>query len=686
MPIQIADAYRNSVFAQLQTGLLFNLPAPDAEQEQLPEGISLCMIVKNEERFLAECLDSIKDVVDEINIVDTGSTDRTVEIARSYGANIIFREWRNDFAWARNEALAMATKRWTLVLDADEELERESLGLLKSLRTTPAGLCAIYINIVNLISDATGSGTMSHRLIRVFPTSPILRYGGVIHESIARSDGGEMAAVLTPITILHKGYTNEMLVGRDKDSRNKPLISRAYEENGDDSFSLFNFGNSAICSGNIEMGVEVLERMLATAKEVKLYFPLAYLMLGQTYCEALGQNDKALEIVDKGVEQFPKDAGLIFTKGQVLVKLGRITEARELFEQALGLRERMAFTVMTDEEIFEWKIFYALAGTYERENDFDRAIEYIDKALLNKPTSYHLQRAKAGFLENIGRFHDAEVAFRKLLDSDRQRGQLEIVNYLLRRSRYAQAIAIVENEIDRSANSGLVAMLNVSAARGALYSGGGDPLPYLEAALRHAPGNGSALSLMEHVLTQRGDVAALERFHRDELLAPIFTPEDYARRSFRLLALNRIEEARSVAEDGLEIDQRNAELRFNCAIASLRLGDETRAAHDFSRVEALAGEVHAEAMRLRSRILLRQGDSAGAVEAIRARLVTLANKPEAILDSARTLVEAGARTEARALLEEHVAADERIALELAALMLHDGDLAGAGRIAAASLK
>ena len=110
MPIQIADAYRNSVFAQLQTGLLFNLPVPDADHEQLPEGISLCMIVKNEERFLAECLDSIKDVVDEINIVDTGSTDRTVEIARSYGANIIFREWRNDFAWARNEALAMATK------------------------------------------------------------------------------------------------------------------------------------------------------------------------------------------------------------------------------------------------------------------------------------------------------------------------------------------------------------------------------------------------------------------------------------------------------------------------------------------------------------------------------------------------------------------------------------------------
>src|ERR1700722_16558008 len=133
MPIQIADAYRTSVFAQRQTGLLFNLPVPEPDHEQLPEGISLCMIVKNEERFLEACLESVKDVVDEINIIDTGSTDRTIEIAQKYGAKIDYREWRNDFSWARNESLKMATKRWTLVLDGDEELESESVEMLRSL-------------------------------------------------------------------------------------------------------------------------------------------------------------------------------------------------------------------------------------------------------------------------------------------------------------------------------------------------------------------------------------------------------------------------------------------------------------------------------------------------------------------------------------------------------------------------
>jgi tetratricopeptide (TPR) repeat protein len=686
MPIQIADAYRSSVFAQRQTGLLFNLPVPDEGTVQLPEGISLCMIVKNEERFLEACLESVKDIVDEINIVDTGSTDRTLEIAEKYGANIIHREWRNDFAWARNEALAMATKRWTLVLDADEELERESLGLMRSLRSTPAGLACVYINIVNLISDATGAGTMSHRLIRVFPTNPVLRYTGLIHESLSRTDAGEMSAVLTPITILHKGYTNEILVSRDKDTRNKPLISRAYEDNGDDSFSLFNFGNSAITSGNIELGIEVLERMLSAATAVKLYFPLAYLMLGQTYCESLGQNEKALAILDQGVEKFPKDAGLIFTRGQVLVKMGRITEARELFEEALALREYMAFTVMTDEEIFEWKIFYAMAGTYEREQKFEKAIEYIDLALANKPNAFHLQRAKAGFLESVGLYYDAEVAFRKMAEADPDRGQLELVNYLLRRSRFAQAIAIVESDVNTMKNGPLVAMLNVSAARAVMASGQGDPLPFLEAALRRAPGNGSANALMERVLTERGDIAGLERLHRDELAAPLLHPEDFARRSFRMLALNRNEDARSAADAGLQADPRNAELRFNSANASLRLGDEARAMTDFARVEPSLPEAYVEAQRLRILLQLKAGDMAGAVDTVNIRLSSNGATVDAVLQSANALVEGGVRKEALSLLEHHAALDERIALEFAKMLLQDGDIAGAGRVATASLK
>jgi glycosyltransferase involved in cell wall biosynthesis len=686
MPIHINDAHERSIFARIQTGLLFNLPVPGPDDEQLPEGISLCMIVKNEERFLAECLESVKDVVDEINIIDTGSTDRTVEIARSYGANVDFREWRGDFAWARNEVIAMATRRWTLVLDADEELERESRSLVNSLRTTPATMTSVYINIINLINDPTGMGTMSHRLIRIFPTGQKLRYKGVIHETIGMQNGEPTSAVLSPITILHKGYTAEMLTERDKDSRNKPLVSRAYEENGDDSFSLFNFGNSAMCSGDIDLGIEVLERMLATATETKLYFPLAHLMLCQGYCEYKGELEKALDIVEKGIEKFPNDAGLIFCKGQVLIKLDRTEEAREMFEEAMDLRERMAYSVMTDEEIFEWKIYYATAGSYEREKRFDKSLEYINMALSNKPNAYSLQHARAVVLERLGNFYEAEVAFRQIAELDTQRGLLEHVNFLLRRSRYPEAIALVEHLVDSSViNPALVARLNVAAARALIDSKRGDPMPYLESALRLAPGNGFAISLAERVLTERGDDAALQKLHAEELLAPCVRPEDYTRRSARLLALQRNDEARVAADAGLQIEQANPELRFNSAIASLNLGDEERALQDLSRVEPSAPEVYVEAARVRAALMLKAGDAQAAVKVLERFVDARSQDVESVLMAAGMLVAGGARPQARQLLEAHVGAGARIAVELAGMLLQDGDIAGAGRVAAASL-
>jgi len=686
MPIQIADAYRNSSFAQLQTGLLFNLPVPDPEQPQLPEGISLCMIVKNEERFLAECLESVKDIVDEICIVDTGSTDRTVEIARSYGAKIEFREWRKDFAWARNEALAMATKRWTFVLDADEELEKESIQLMRSLRTTPAGLACIYISIVNIIDDSAGAGTMSHRLIRVFPTNPLLRFTGVIHECLIMTDGRELAAVLAPITILHKGYTGEMLAAREKDARNKPLISRAYEENGDDAFSLFNFGNSSICSGNAEIGCEVLERMLALPGPAKLYYPLAYLLLTQAYAETFGDDEKAIAKVDEGIARFPNDAGLVFTKGQVLRKMDRWDEAQEHFEKALTLREMMAYSVMTDEELFEWKIFWSLASIHEHKKDFDRAIEYVEMALANKPESLVLQKSKAGFLESLGRYYDADIAYRRMAESDPERGRVELVNYLLRRHRYAQAIAIVENEIEPGMNHEVVSNLNLAAARGMMEANYGDPLPFVEAALRHTPGSGLALMLLERIFTERGDTAAIERLHTEELDAPLARPEDFVRRSHRLLALGRDDDARFVADQGLQMDPHNPELRFNSALASLRLGDTARALHGLGRVEAHSPDVFNTAMQMRAALLLQQGERDEALAFLEQRLGALDHDVNAVLDSARTLVGGGARVEARTLLQAHVATDPQIALELAALLLQDGDIAGAGRVATAALK
>ncbi len=111
------------------------LPKPPKGWPQRQAGVSLCMIVRDEERYLADALESVRGVVDEICIVDTGSKDRTLEIAQGAGARTEEIAWPGDFSKARNVALAMASRRWILVLDADERLSprsREIIGALGS--------------------------------------------------------------------------------------------------------------------------------------------------------------------------------------------------------------------------------------------------------------------------------------------------------------------------------------------------------------------------------------------------------------------------------------------------------------------------------------------------------------------------------------------------------------------------
>jgi glycosyltransferase involved in cell wall biosynthesis len=95
--------------------------------------LSLCMIAKNEEKQIARCLGSAKNFVDEIIVVDTGSNDRTVEIAKQFGAKVVSHEWKDDFSDARNVSLEHASGDWILVIDSDETISKEDLEKIRQL-------------------------------------------------------------------------------------------------------------------------------------------------------------------------------------------------------------------------------------------------------------------------------------------------------------------------------------------------------------------------------------------------------------------------------------------------------------------------------------------------------------------------------------------------------------------------
>jgi glycosyltransferase involved in cell wall biosynthesis/Flp pilus assembly protein TadD len=629
VPLEIVEDQNATAFARAQTGLLFNLPDPGGEHEQLPAGISLCMIVKNEERFLAECLASVRDAVDEINVVDTGSTDRTVEIALSFGANVIGREWRDDFGWARNESLALATRRWTLVLDADEEIAPESLALLRALRETPAGLTGVYVQIQNQVDDVSGgASTMTHILPRLFPTTARIRYRNVIHESVVVDDGRHLTAVVSPILVRHKGYTAEILGARGKNARNQPLLERALREAADDAFSWFNFGNAAIAAGDYETGIDVLERMFAMPGPRRMFFPVAYVMLAYAYADGRGDVQKALDLVDRALSETPGHANLIFTRGHLLMLEQRWDESRAAYEQAIASRAQAAHHAMVDDEIFTWKSPLNIASTYVREGRIEDAVPWFERALANKPDSALLRGLMANAYEKAGRFYDAERLFRDGADGATGLGFVEYVNYLMRRRRFTEAFDRVEQRRDAVSDTAYVDLL-LSAAGATRDEHLGDPEPYALRALDLAPGSGFALAFLQDLYDARGETDKAARLRADELVAPLTCTADYSRRSHRLLEDGRLEDALAAARAGLAISPNDAILTYNAGLAAARLGRDAEALAHLDAVGA--DDSHATAaLALRAEIQRRSGDLDAAVATIQ-RVRTLRAPDETVL-------------------------------------------------------
>lgn len=148
--------------------------------------ISLCMIVKNEERTLARCLDSVAGITDEIVIVDTGSSDRTMDIAAQYTNQVYTYEWKDDFAAARNESFAKATQEYILWLDADDVLlpsERAKLAVLK--RSCRRRETAAVILNYTLAEGAEGSPLVTDRRLRLVKRDAGCRWHGRLHEQLS---------------------------------------------------------------------------------------------------------------------------------------------------------------------------------------------------------------------------------------------------------------------------------------------------------------------------------------------------------------------------------------------------------------------------------------------------------------------------------------------------------------------
>ncbi len=189
--------------------------------------ISLCMIVKDERANLETCLNSVRDLVDEMIVVDTGSSDGTQEVATRFGARVIQTNWENDFSKARNLSIDAARGTWILVLDADEFLIEKNKTAIRGLvqnHTPGTGVPNVSFNLLQKSSSDGGLTGMLVSIVRLFPNRPEIRYEWPIHEQVATSLlRAGVTIVDTPIEIIHTGYANPAR-NREKQRRNLAIL------------------------------------------------------------------------------------------------------------------------------------------------------------------------------------------------------------------------------------------------------------------------------------------------------------------------------------------------------------------------------------------------------------------------------------------------------------------------------
>jgi glycosyltransferase involved in cell wall biosynthesis len=199
--------------------------------------ISQCLITKNEENNIEYCLSHLKSVVNEQIVVDTGSTDRTVEIAESLGAKVFHFDWINDFSAARNFALDKAKGDWILFLDCDEYFSEDSITSIKEIIKSTSrfkDVDGIMCELINIDQNKNVLSTMSNISPRIFKNKDYLRFNNKIHEILTNKYNVESKVSLLNaskiLKLFHTGYDKKEVLLKNKNERNILLLQKELEE------------------------------------------------------------------------------------------------------------------------------------------------------------------------------------------------------------------------------------------------------------------------------------------------------------------------------------------------------------------------------------------------------------------------------------------------------------------------
>ncbi|MFC3801086.1 glycosyltransferase [Cohnella sp. GCM10012308] len=306
--------------------------------------LSLCMIVRDEADTLARCLASVKGIVDETIVVDTGSRDDTAAVARAHGAEIYDFKWTGSFAEARNYSLSKATGAWSLWMDADEALESRDAEALREFVRASSRHQLLYAETLHYIGSGRPDPRRAYRMAqhRLFPGGGGYAFEGAIHERLRR-DGAPVAddaISLIPARIHHFGYMDDIRHLKKKRERNLLMLQKEKQSGCSDPWTDYHIAGELAGAGSYKDAFAAVNAAIAGALQNGQLPPIAFYRLKYAILLASGSEKGAWPGIDRAVALYPDDAGLRFYKGVILYRNGQYGEAVEAFRNCLALGER----------------------------------------------------------------------------------------------------------------------------------------------------------------------------------------------------------------------------------------------------------------------------------------------------------------------------------------------------------
>jgi glycosyltransferase involved in cell wall biosynthesis len=383
------------------------------------------MIIKNEEQFIKDCLENLKELVDEIIIVDTGSTDSTIKIIKDLNLNnlkILNFEWQDDFSAARNFSLQHATHEWILVLDADEQIAKEDHSRIRNLITNKEDHVAF--NLVqrsytddfseenwqyrgdDSYKDSEGyTGWRPSPLIRLFRKDDRIQFTGAIHELVEYSITKMKGKVLkTDIPIHHFKVARSKERVDQKLALYQKLCEKKVMENPQSPKALFELGNFYRFQGNNKEAIALLAKCIG----IQPKFAEAYHSMGEAF-QQMEEYDSAVECFEKALENKEDFKDAHFSLGICYTKMNKLPDAAEAFQHGL-LIDAQNVNALTN-----------LGAVFEKLKMYDKALKSLISAVNLAPNNARAYFNLAILYEKVNKPEKAIIAYEKAAEFNYKR-------------------------------------------------------------------------------------------------------------------------------------------------------------------------------------------------------------------------------------------------------------------------